>query len=204
MSKILTFGGYALTVGNHAVGASVIEPPEPPTPSLPAYTLRLRFKDGVTPSNSKGTLTQVSSSPNVWDWTYNNADWSGAWSSNSNLLEVIDGNTSNVTNMYNLFAVCQALTSVSLFDTSNVTKMQQMFYYCIKLTAVPLFDTSKVTNMSNMFENCYKVETGALALYQQASSQATPPTSHTSTFRNCGRDTVTGSAELAQIPSGWK
>ena len=30
------------------------------------------------------------------------------------------------------------------------------------------------------------------------------PTNHKSTFYNCGRDTVTGAAELAQIPSDWK
>jgi len=58
--------------------------------------------------------------------------------------------------------------------------------------------------MMSMFYNCYKVESGALALYQQASTQATPPSSHSGTFSNCGRDTVTGAAELAQIPSNWK
>jgi hypothetical protein len=55
-----------------------------------------------------------------------------------------------------------------------------------------------------MFYNCYKVESGAYALYQQASTQTTPPSSHSNTFRNCGRDTTTGAAELAQIPSDWK
>jgi len=58
--------------------------------------------------------------------------------------------------------------------------------------------------MSYMFSGCYKVESGALALYQQASSQATPPSTHNSAFYKCGRDTVTGAAELAQIPSDWK
>jgi len=48
------------------------------------------------------------------------------------------------------------------------------------------------------------VESGALALYQQASTQATPPAYHHYTFYRCGRDTTTGAAELAQIPSSWK
>lgn len=39
---------------------------------------------------------------------------------------------------------------------------------------------------------------------QQASTQANPPANHSYTFTNCGRDTPTGAAELAQIPSGWK
>jgi len=57
--------------------------------------------------------------------------------------------------------------------------------------------------MDDMFMNCYKVESGALALYQQARSQANPPSTHNHAFANCGRDTVTGAAELAQIPVSW-
>lgn len=180
-------------------------PTEEPSGPLPAYTLRLRFTEGTTPSRSKGTLTQVSSSPNVWDWTYNNADWSDAWHYYSPLLEVLDaGDTSGVTNMYELFAACSNLTSVPLFDTSNVTNMSYMLTNCKALTSVPLFNTSKVTNMSYMCQNCYKVKSGALALYQQASTQTNPPSNHSYTFRYCGRDTTTGAAELEQIPDDWK
>lgn len=182
-----------------------ISPPiDPYNPlNLPAYTLRLRFEDGYTPTNSEGTLTQVSSSPNVWDWTYNDADWTNAWYGET-LLEVIGGNTSDVTNMSQLFYSCTALTTVALFDTSNVTIMAYMFCDCDLLTSIPLFNTSKATNITSMFRNCYKVESGALALYQQASSQTTPPSTHSYAFRYCGRDTTTGAAELAQIPTGWK
>jgi hypothetical protein len=56
--------------------------------------------------------------------------------------------------------------------------------------------------MDYMFLNCYMVQDGSLALYQQASTQATRPY-HYNTFYNCGRDTTTGSAELAQIPDSW-
>ena len=112
--------------------------------------------------------------------------------------------TSNVTATFDMFQNCKALISVPLFDTSNVTAMYSMFHNCESLTAIPLFDTSKVTNMYDMFQNCYKVQSGALALYQQASTQANPPSSHSYTFTKCGRDTPTGAAELAQIPSDWK
>ena len=113
-------------------------------------------------------------------------------------------NTSNVTEMAFMFGHCLALTTVPLFDTSNVTDMEAMFNSCESFITIPLFDTSKVTDMSYMFELCCKVETGALALYNQASSQANPPTNHTQTFYKCGTDTVNGAAELAQIPSDWK
>ena len=112
--------------------------------------------------------------------------------------------TSNVTDMRFMFDYCSNLTSIPLFDTSNVTNMKYMFYYCDKLTSIPLFNTSKVTNMASTFYRCYKVESGALALYKQASSQANPPTTHYDTFDNCGIDTSTGLAELEQIPSDWK
>lgn len=112
--------------------------------------------------------------------------------------------TSSVTNMEFMFAECKNLTTVPLFDTSSVTTMSYMFNMCGKLKVIPLFDTSSVTSMNNMFEYCTLVETGALALYQQASTQATPPSGHFLTFRYCGSDTVTGAAELDQIPRDWK
>lgn len=113
-------------------------------------------------------------------------------------------NTSKVTNMEGMFYACSSLTNVSLFNTSNVTNMGSMFEYCSSLSTVLLFDTSKVTDMLRMFYNCKLVQSGALALYQQASTQTTPPSSHSQTFYNCGSNTQTGAAELVQIPSDWK
>jgi hypothetical protein len=55
-----------------------------------------------------------------------------------------------------------------------------------------------------MFYGCTAVESGALALYNQMAGQATPPGNHARCFYNCGANTTTGAAELAQIPSDWK
>ena len=112
--------------------------------------------------------------------------------------------TSKVTDMESMIADCRSLTSVPLFDTSSVTNMRDMFEACTSLTSVPLFDTSNITDMNYMLWNCTNVQSGALALYQQASSQANPPSNHTETFKDCGSNTVTGAAELDQIPSDWK
>ena len=79
-----------------------------------------------------------------------------------NQLEVIEGveyvNTSQVTNMENMFYGCSGLTSldVSGFDTSKVTDMGSMFDGCSSLTSLDLsgFDTSKVTDMGWMFSDC--------------------------------------------------
>lgn len=243
---------------------------------LPDYTLRLKYENGKSPSISKGTSTRVSTSPNIWDVTYEDPNWDSWLANNFHLTDVLGGNTTNVTSMTKLFENDRVLTSVNIFDTSNVkdmsymyflvrnltsvpvydtsnaTTMDCMFYYCSALTAIPqfntnnvisvrytfgncsalksiplfdtsnvitmedmcygcssltsipLFNTNKVTNMIEAFEGCGNVKSGALALYQQASTQATPPRYHSSTFRGCGINTQTGSAELAQIPSDWK
>lgn len=112
--------------------------------------------------------------------------------------------TSSVTNMSHMFSGCIILLSVPLFNTSNVTNMSYMLSDCYELESIPLFNTSSVTNVHSMCSSCVKVESGALALYNQMSSQATPPSDHQWTFRDCGRDTVAGAAELAQIPLDWK
>ena len=111
--------------------------------------------------------------------------------------------TSNASDTSGMFSLCSSLITVPLFDTSNVTDMSYMFSLCNSITIVPLFNTSKVTNMSGMFAHCRNVQSGALALYQQASTQTNPPSKYDDTFLDCGIYTTTGKAELEQIPSSW-
>lgn len=64
------------------------------------------------------------------------------------------------TTTYGWFAGLYKLTSIiglQYLDTSEVTNMQQMFSYCESLTTLDLsnFNTSLVTRMGNMFTNCY-------------------------------------------------
>lgn len=83
---------------------------------------------------------------------------------------------------------------------TNCSYMLTQQYY---LKSVPYITLGSVEKVTNMFANTYLVESGALAMYNQLSSQAIPPAEHTSTFTNCGSGTTTGAAELAQIPSDW-
>lgn len=122
----------------------------------------------------------------------------------SSLTTVPLFDTRRATSMSEMFYQCTYLTHVPLFDTRNVDNMNNMFYKCSSLTYIPLFNTSKVIGMYRMFYNCTNVQYGALALYQQASSQTTQPSDHSQTFYNCGSNTQTGAAELAQIPNDWK
>ena len=111
--------------------------------------------------------------------------------------------TSKVTNTGSMFCGNARLESVPQFDTSNVTFMHGMFQYCHALRFVPFLNISKVTDISRAFQDCFNAATGSLMLYRQAIGQANPPMYHENTFEHCGRDTVTGTAELARIPTSW-
>ena len=112
-------------------------------------------------------------------------------------------NTSAVTDMHAMLQTCTSLKAVPLFDTSNVTDTSYMFYQAA-IEVIPLFNTGKVVNTIWMFGRAIYVITGSLALYQQLSTQTTPPLYHSNTFEMCGYATEQGKAELAQIPAEWK
>jgi surface protein len=275
-----TFG--SLYLGSTKIGEAylgnvkVYESLDPYNPlGLPPYTIRLEFESGTSPSFSNGTAVRVSSSPNIWDLTYQNPDWTRLLDNQDELIGVLGANTSSVTNMSSLFLgcfeletvpvfntgavtnmssmfyncralttvplyntsavtkmrymfnLCHGLTSIPLFDTSSVTDMESMFMECDSLTTLPLLDTSSVTNMSCMcdyctaltsiplfdvssvidcsfaFESTPYVESGALALYQRLSQYEYRLADYSDCFSNCGSSTVSGAAELAQIPSSW-
>lgn len=73
-------------------------------------------------------------------------------------LDLSNFDTSKVTDMYNMFNGCSNLSELDLssFNTSKVTDMDSMFYGCSKLAKLDLsnFNTSKVTMMNGMFYNC--------------------------------------------------
>jgi surface protein len=201
--------------------------PDPYNPlNLPPNTIRVKFVEGYVPDMGD-TRTLIDADENIWDIYRESNDWYRLFYAKANLTEVIGANTTNITNMKEMFNGGWSLTSLSIFDTRNVTDMESMFEHCTTLQSipayytpnvttmkmmfyesydlryVPLLDTSKVTNMNHMFYNCVNVKSGALALYQQASTQVNPPSSHVDTFNSCGSSTVSGAIELDQIPKSW-
>ena len=85
------------------------------------------------------------------------------WFSGCTNLTSITGwenlNTSEVTNMREMFSDCRKLTNLNLnqFNTSKVTNMSGMFQSCKalkKLSFSYLFSTTNVTDMSYMFFDC--------------------------------------------------
>jgi surface protein len=199
---MLKFGNTFVNFGGTYLSGCV----DPYNPlNLPPNTVRVRTSDGNVPNyGSYDTANLVPGTSDVYDVYKSGTNFSQLLSNSKNVIEVLGANTSNVTNMDYMFFSCTSLTNVPLFDTSNVTTMHQMLYGCSNLTTVPLFDTSNVTSMRSAFAWCTNVQSGALALYQQASTQTTPPSYHDEAFTHCGSNTQTGAAELAQIPSDWK
>jgi len=49
-------------------------------------------------------------------------------------LNIINFDTSNVTNMHRMFAECRSLKELNItdFNTVNVTDIEYIFYYCSK------------------------------------------------------------------------
>jgi surface protein len=230
---MLIINNKALKISNRWLNPGGSPGPDPYNPlNLPPNTVRVRTSDGNVPYKADGasydSATLVTGTTDVYDVYKSGTDFSQMFHWSRNVIEVLGANTTDIVLMSDMFSDCSSLTTLSLFDTSKVTDMGYMFQGCTALQSVPLFntsnvtvmtgmlsscsnlttvpllDTSKVTHLEYMCYYCTSVQSGALALYQQASTQAKPFLVHTQTFRACGSYTETGSAELAQIPSDWK
>jgi hypothetical protein len=86
-----------------------------------------------------------------------------------------------------------------LFGASNRT-----FRNCTSLTYMPLLDVSGVNQCIEIFDGCVNIAGGIVDMYDALKVRCSGVGDHGMAFRNCGSNTTTGSAELAQIPSDWK
>jgi len=86
-----------------------------------------------------------------------------------------------------------------LFGASNRT-----FRNCTGLTYMPLLDVSGVSQCIEMFDGCVNIAGGIVDMYDALKVRCSGVSDHGMAFRNCGINTTTGSAELAQIPNDWK
>lgn len=93
-----------------------------------------------------------------FDDTSNVTDMKEMFRECTNLISIPLLNTSNVTNMYGFAMANSSLKSIPLLDTSNVTDMGYMLYKCVVLNNIPLFNTSNVTNMNSMLLGCEKLK----------------------------------------------
>ena len=127
------------------------------------------FQDGTTVyiAPMSDTSPANNSTEIFADEACNNLLAAESTNSEKDVLETVDLsnlNTSNATNMANMFKCRKALKSIDLsgLDTQKVTNMGDMFYQCYALETITFggkFNTSKVTKMSDMFNECSKLAT---------------------------------------------
>lgn len=188
-----------------------------PETNYPNPVLRFEFSEadfipttGLVHANYRSYVTwyQVSSSPNQWDLTINRYvvfSFDGLWGLSCLFCDSqtyagflkpakLGGGTCKLVGAYNLDSPLQGNFCES-FD--------RMFCDCTGLTSFVTLQNPHVKNVGGMFQGCVNVEEGALDQYDWLSTYGVNITNHSSTFKDCGSDTVTGLDELDQIPSGW-
>lgn len=113
-------------------------------------------------------------------------------------------NFANATKLESWCNECRQLTSVGKIIAPKCTNFQYMGYYCVALKELPEIEIgSNITgiNVTNMWYYASNVEDGITRMYNTLNGHCS---SYSGCFRNCGSNTTSGSAQLANIPSGWK
>ena len=121
---------------------------------LPPYTVRLLYEDDFTPTFRVGSGVQISEYPNIWNFTYDNTDWTDAITAHFHLLSVQGGNLKGVKNLFNSFVNNDKLSSFSVTTSPELTSTNNMMSNCYKLQDFRLTDTSNVKYMGGMFTHC--------------------------------------------------
>ena len=224
-TTIYTSNGKILVNGsnNKWLKAPEIDPFNPL--GLDPLTIRAKFASGYSPTTEEYagapvTLTLVDADENIWDIT---SDYFGAnvtqprsgWKSNMISILGLNAGEGDVA-VNTLFYEYTGLVSCANIGFKTSSTLARLFYGCTSLKNVPMITCPGVATTDNapqrisqMFYNCRNVESGSYNLYLYLNS-ILPNTNPTggygsdAPFYQCGDQTVTGAAELAQIPSGWK
>lgn len=117
------------------------------------YTIRIQFSDPVFNPVIMGQYgkagsywTRVSSSPNVWDFTYGNANWREALRSSGNYYDrlpncdILQANLHEVTDLTRAFQSQTHILSVNLEDLWSCTSLHEAFSGCAGLTSIKIGD----------------------------------------------------------------
>jgi len=153
---------------------------------LPDYTIRCKYSSGESPhpQDQSGNpiadaeCTLVDAGENIWDITYEDSNWSYLLSKEP-VVSILGGNMFHVS------------------DTGG------MFYSCDSLETINVVRRGPVYSVSHMFDGCTNVTSGALAMYNYLIARPDLPNYYGDAFSGCGKHTVSGAAELAQIPTSW-
>lgn len=159
-SKLITGGEFNIKIPSEATTVVFTSEKAPKGATTTDLTVA---KDGDVVGWLDGTTWKVSTQDSSKVVNFNQYS-SGMFYYKKSLTNIDFNNvdTSNVTNMCEMFDGCSKLTSLDLsnFDTSNVTYMYAMFLDCSNLTniyASPRWSTKNIKDGENMFENCEKL-----------------------------------------------
>lgn len=194
-----------------------VGPTPPYTPTLPY--LIFRFHAGgfdptqITALNSTGTWHKIDGSAyNDWYWEREYfvntgtgstlVGWPAIFGSTSSPptgkltpSNLGYGNTCEIIGYGNLTADPHGYPLESLDRT---------FAGCTYLISCVTIQTpNTLQNVGGAFNGCVNMENGMLDQYNYWSTYGTNISNHSGTFSSAGSDTVTGLAELDQIPVGW-
>lgn len=150
---VITYGGFALVVGDRTPHLSIEMPPG--------------FDPVSTGCGKRGCVwEQVSSLPNVWTCYYNRGNWRNLFYSNraSGVGDFLVsdgsfrclgyGDTDLVYQMDGLFRGCSGLISTVTIDTRNCYNLSAMFSECSSLVDVPYLDTRNNLDFNNFCNAC--------------------------------------------------
>lgn len=187
----ITYNGVALTLNGYALVKH--------NDSMPAKTVRFRFEDpSYDPTQVSGwktgaTWTQVSSSPNVWDYYRDNRYWTNEFkdkfTTGSYYVHVVDGDLTGVISVSDyvyggLFEGNTRLRTVALHGLQDVITstassdkkgIERAFWGCSSLTNCSLSGFTGCTQY--LFMNCSSLETVSLTDFY--------PTYATMMFKGC-------------------
>lgn len=210
MSSVLTYNGHGLKfqVGQKYVR---IGAKSDPVVQYPYLLLQCDGYNNTHPNVSSAwsgasipgecIWTQVSSSPNVWKleitkWAYT--------ALGVGLPFLFSSNASPPVGTIKLS--CKLIGSGNMdvaLDGAYCESFDRMFAGCYGLESIDPIHCTTVENVGGMFSGCTNVESGALDQYEWFSDYGVNVNNHSGTFTDCGSNTQTGMAELAQIPVGW-
>lgn len=197
-----------------------------PKVDLPPYTMLIEYLPGVTPWNGSywpgvqddrtllGTVRQISVTPNIWEWHYENSSWSGCIPKsdirNEHIYQdlgadinyagqMIAIHAANLTGVYDidyLASHCPWFYYCAEIDTHHVMYMTELFTWDINLTRAPNFDLSNTRYIRDAFWNCRKLidvpKLNIQDVYYSAIIRPSDAVDYTNLFNNC--------KSLTQIP----
>lgn len=111
----------------------------------------------LTKKSSGGIATYIKQIPLIDTSDYTNMN--NMFNGYSSLMTIPQLDTSKVTAMNGMFSSCVSLKEIPLLNTSKVTNMNAMFNSCKVLSKIPSLDTSQVTDIETAFQNCRSLVT---------------------------------------------